>query len=70
MTTVPRPLVLLVERLVLAAWAVVEALAGATVLLVEARAAARSRARRRSPGARGGPVPCAAGERPSRVSLV
>ena len=47
MTTIPRPLVVLVERLVLAAWAVVEVLATAAVLLVEARRGVRPRERRR-----------------------
>lgn len=48
MTTTPRPVVLVVEPMVLAAWAVVDALAGATVLVVEARQAVRRRASRRS----------------------
>lgn len=39
MTTTPRPVVIVVERLVLVAWTVIDALAGATVLVHEARVA-------------------------------
>lgn len=40
MSTTSRPVVLGVERLVLVAWRVIDALAGVTVLVHEARAAA------------------------------
>lgn len=50
MTAAPRPLVLVVERTVLGAWCVVEALAEVTVTLVEAREARRRRVRP-APGA-------------------
>lgn len=50
MIAAPRPLVLVVERTVLAAWSVVEVLAEVTVTVVEVREARRRRVRPRSAG--------------------
>ncbi len=61
MATTPRPVVIVVELLVLAAWTVVDALAGATVLVHQARVAR---------GAGTPPEASAAGDRAQHPALV